>query len=84
MGGIDFPRRSFTAFSGEAQLEMIVRMRRMAAEGGKYVMELNAPDFERLLDALDRVRTTFEPDEITEWSEGMISSMAETLNVEMV
>lgn len=68
---------SHTYMSSEAILAMIDKQR----ESGKpYEMSLNATDFANLVEALAIISNTG----ISDWPGQFVSSMAETLGIEMI
>lgn len=95
MSGLDASfttdRVSFTSMSGDAILAIMGRISRYAerTEGG-YKLELNATDAKCLVEALSSYCEEMhryqdsESNALLEWAESFLSSIGETLNVEMI
>lgn len=72
--------KSFTAFSADGMLELIVAQRRT---GESYPITLNATDFERFVNTLHEQATKYD-DETSEWAGSLLSGIAETLGIEFI
>lgn len=92
MSGLDASfttdRVSFTSMSGDAILAIMGRIARSAERNEGYTLNLNATDAKCLVEALssyvEHERHYEGQNDLADWAVDFVSSIGETLNVEMI